>query len=128
MFWKWALQEYLSPWCVPADQKTSPGQVEGLSVFSPSLTLTALHWENVRCNGSMDGWLSLGAWVEQCFHRCYQTVNYYSCSNQSSINSITVIHSNFPNHLFLTELERSVELESSPAVLEVRTTSHFYRG
>lgn len=55
----------------------------------------------IRLHGC--GWLSLGAWMEQCFHRCYQTVNYYSCSNQSSIKGISVTHSNFPSHLYFLQ-------------------------
>lgn len=55
----------------------------------------------IRLHGC--GWLSLGAWMEQCFHRCYQTVNYYSCSNQSSIKGISVTHSNFSSHLYFLQ-------------------------
>lgn len=119
VFWKWALQEYLSLWWgIPADHKTSPGQVEEVSVFSPSLTPTTLHWKNLRYS-----WLSLGARMKQCFHRCYQTVNYYSCSNQSSIKGITRNSQQLPQSpVFLTELELTAELEialrmSSPTVL-----------
>lgn len=87
-----------------------------------------------QCHGSMHGWLSLGAWVEQCFLRGCQTVHYCSCSNQSLIRGITVTHSNFPNHLcFLHNLNsawkwKQLSGQAHQQCLEVRRTPHSYSG